>query len=307
MLNVIRSFFIRHAQAGVSSLNHFCQKPLSTLITILIIATSLALPALVWVLTDNLGRVSRDWQQSGTISLYLKSSTDAEQKDFFYAVQNIPGVGQAVFKSPAEGLKELAGQEGMEDVLRYLPDNPLPSVIIITPAIVSTPAQIEQLFYQLKAEPMVEQAKLDIQWVNRLYAMLGFARHMADILMMLLAIAVIVIIGNTLRLVLYHRHEEIQLLKLIGAPDAFILRPFLYSGIGYGLSGAVIAVFIVNISTLCLGIALNKLMMTYQMHYPFRGMSFTQILLLTLFSTIIGWLGARLTVKRQIMLIEPCK
>jgi cell division transport system permease protein len=117
--------------------------------------------------------------------------------------------------------------------------------------------------------------------------------------------AVIVIVGTTLRVAIHSRQEEIQVLKLIGAKDPFILRPFLYSGVWYGAIGAIFAIFLVNIFILSLGASVNQLAVAYQMHYPLTGLTIRQILLLVLFAIILGWVGARLSVKRQLASIEP--
>jgi cell division transport system permease protein len=221
-------------------------------------------------------------------------------------VHGIEGVGQASLKSAADGLAELTQQEGMHDIMRYLPENPLPSVIEVVPSLVTdSPAKLDLLARHLEALPQVTQAKLDMAWINRLHVILGFAANVAKALMSLLALAVVLIIGNTLRLAIHNRQEEIQILKLIGATDPFILRPFLYSGVWYGMAGAIFAVFLVNIFILSLGVAVNQLAVAYQMHYPLTGLSIRQILLLILFAIILGWLGARLSVKRQLASIEP--
>jgi cell division transport system permease protein len=138
-----------------------------------------------------------------------------------------------------------------------------------------------------------------------LHALLGFAAKFADALLTLLSMAVIVIVGTTLRLAIHSQQEQIQVLKLIGAKDPFILRPFLYSGVWYGALGAVLAIFLVNIFILSLEAAINQLTVVYQMHYPLAGLSIRQILLLVLFAIILGWMGARLSVKRQLASIEP--
>ncbi|RUR18017.1 cell division protein FtsX [Legionella sp. km535] len=307
MLKRTRSLFVYHAQAAAQSLNLLCRKPLGTMMTVVVIAIALALPALFWVFTDNLGNLTIGWQQGGHISLYLKPSlTQAEQMQLQEKVRSTEGVGQATLKSSEEGLSELTQQEGMHDIMRYLPENPLPSVIEIVPALViDSPAKLDLLSRQLKALPGVEQVKLDMEWISRLHAILGFVANLANALMALLALAVVLIIGNTLRLAIRNRQEEIQILKLIGATDAFILRPFLYSGIWYGMAGAICAVFLVNIFILSLGIVVNQLAIAYQMHYPLAGLSIRQILILVLFAIILGWLGARLSVKRQLASIEP--
>ncbi|KTD52742.1 permease-like cell division protein FtsX [Legionella quateirensis] len=307
MLKRTQSLFVYHVQAATQSFNLLCRKPLGTMMTVIVIAIALALPALFWVFTDNLGNLTIGWQRGGHISLYLKPSlTQAEQVKLLEKVRSTEGTGQATLKSSEDGLAELTQQEGMHDIMRYLPENPLPSVIEIVPAlIIDSPAKLDLLSRQLKALPEVEQVKLDMEWISRLHAILGFAANLANALMALLALAVVLIIGNTLRLAIRNRQEEIQILKLIGATDAFILRPFLYSGIWYGMAGAIFAVFLVNIFILSLGVVVNQLAVAYQMHYPLAGLSIRQILLLVIFAIILGWLGARLSVKRQLASIEP--
>ena len=216
------------------------------------------------------------------------------------------GVAQVTLKSSADGLSELTQQEGMQDIMRYLPENPLPALIDVVPAlIIDSPAKLDMLARQLQSVSHVENAKVDMEWISRLHALLGFAAKFADALLALLAMAVIMIVGTTLRLALHSRQEEIQVLKLIGAKDPFILRPFLYSGVWYGALGAIFAIFMVNIFIFSLGAAVNQLAVAYQMHYPLTGLSMRQILLLVLFAIILGWMGARLSVKRQLASIEP--
>jgi cell division transport system permease protein len=307
MLIKLRTLLAYHIQAALGSLNSLCRKPLATTMTVLVIAITLVLPALFWVMTDNMKQLTSNWQRGGHISLYLKSPLSSqEEMSFLVKVRAAAGVGQASLKTSAEGLEELQQQEGMQDIMQYLPENPLPAVIEILPALsVDTPQKLERLFSQLKASPQVEQAKLDMQWVNRLHAILGFTAKLAQGLMVLLAFAVLLIVGNTLRLAVHSRHEEIQVLKLIGAKDSFIVRPFLYSGIWYGLAGAVFAILLVNIFMLSLTLVANQLAAVYQMHYSLVGLSTRQISLLTLSAIVLGWLGACVSVKRQLAVIEP--
>lgn len=302
-----QSLFVYHLQAATQSFNLLCRKPLGTMMTVIVIAIALALPALFWVFSDNFSRLTAGWQRGGHISLYLKPSlSQEEQIKVLDKVQHTEGVGQATLKSSTEGLTELTQQEGMHDIMQYLPENPLPSVIRIMPSLaMDSPAKMDLLARQLDNVPEIELVKLDMEWISRLHAILGFAANLANALIALLALAVVLIIANTLRLAIRNRQEEIQVLKLIGATDAFILRPFLYSGIWYGLVGAVFAVFLVNIFMLSLGFAVNQLAVVYQMHYPLTGLSMRQILLLVSFAIILGWLGARLSVKRQLASIEP--
>ncbi len=296
-----------HMKAALTSFNTLCQKPFMTMMTILVIAITLALPALFWVTLDNVKHLTMSWQKSGHISLYLKSSLSSEdEKRVLSRVQAAVGVGAATLKSSADSLAELQSQEGMQDMMRYLPENPLPAVILVTPSLdVHDPEKINQLYLQLKSYSEVELAKLDLQWVNRLQAILNFGEKLVNGLIILLALAVVLIIGNTLRLAIQSRYEEIQVLKLIGAKDSFIVRPFLYTGLWYGLGGAILAVLLVNIFLLSLTIGANQLAMAYEMHFSLIGLSVRQISLLVLTAMILSWLGAFVAVKRQLQVIEP--
>lgn len=307
MLKNLHSIASYHALAATNSFNALCRRPLATMMTIIVIAIALALPALFWIFTDNVSQLTANWQRGGHISLYLKSSLSPKATEtVLVQVQAEKGVAQAILKTAADGLNELQKQEGMQDIMRYLPENPLPAVIEVIPELaMNTPLQINQLFERLKNFPQVEQAKLDMQWINRLNAVLGFASKSAHALMILLASAVALIVGNTLRLAIHNRHEEIQVLKLIGAADAYIMRPFLYSGIWYGLIGAVFAVLFVNIFMLSIAVATQELAATYHMQYPLTGLSVKQAYTMVLVAIVLGWIGAILSVKRQLASIEP--
>ncbi|WP_454785652.1 permease-like cell division protein FtsX [Legionella sp. WA2024007413] len=307
MLGRAQSILAYHLQAAIQSLNSLCRKPLATMMTSIVIAIALALPALFWVFSDNVSQLTASWQRGGHISLYLKPGlSDSEQQVVLEKVRKTDGVAQVSLKTSSEGLSELIQQEGMQDIMRYLPENPLPAVVDVVPAlIIDSPAKLDLLARQLQTITQVDNAKVDMEWISRLHALLGFAAKFANALLALLAMAVIMIVGTTLRLALHSRQEEIQVLKLIGAKDPFILRPFLYSGIWYGALGAIFSVFMVNIFIFSLGAAVNQLAVAYQMHYPLTGLSIRQILLLVLFAIILGWMGARLSVKRQLASIEP--
>lgn len=307
MLKAMRALLAYHVQAALSSFNALCRKPFATIMTVLVIAITLVLPALFWVMSDNMQQLTKSWERGGHISLYLKSSLpSSEEIRLLSRVRSTSGVAHATLKSAAEGLAELQQQEGMQDVMRYLSENPLPAAIDVVPALdVNSPEKLQQLYLQLKSYPQVEQAKLDMEWVKRLQAILGFVAKFAQGLMILLACAVVLVISNTLRLAIHNRHEEIQVLKLIGAKDSFIVRPFLYAGIWYGLAGAIFAVLLVNIFMLSLTLVANQLAAVYQMHYSLVGLSTYQMFLLVLSAIILGWLGARVSVKRQLSAIEP--
>lgn len=307
MLKKLRLSLAYHSQALTSSINFLYLRPLSSIATVLVIAITLTLPALCWVFSDNLNELALSWKKQSHISLYLKTSlTTDEESAFVQQLNHMPGIVKLRLRTRAEGLTELQKQEGMGDILKYLPKNPLPTVIEIEPALnLDSPEKISVLFEQLKVLPPVEQAKLDIDWLNRLHTLLGFVSALAKGLMLILALAVILIVGNTLRLAIHHRHEEMQVLKLVGATDSFILRPFLYSGLWYGILGAIFAVLLVNIFILSMAFAFKPLAEAYHLDYSLLSLSVRQAYLIVFVAGILGWLGARIAVKSQLASIEP--
>lgn len=295
-----------HVQAMKNSFLLLVNKPMATLMTMVVIAMTLALPLLFGVVTENLQQLASNWQENGRISLYLAVPlSEADTTSLVTRVRETKGVGLVSLRSAADGLAELQQQEGMQDIMQYLPENPLPAVIDVLPETgMNEPMQLEALFETLKAYPHVEQAKLDLQWINRLYSILNFVVKLAHSLMILLALAVILIIANTLRLAIHNRQEEIQVLKLIGASDSFIVRPFLYSGMFYGLVGALLAVVCVNLFILSLRLVIVQLTAAYQMQFTLLGISLQQAVFLAFFAMLLGWLAARFSVKRQLASID---
>lgn len=307
MLKRIRMQLMGHHQAMVSSIKALCDTPLATCMTLTVIAISLTLPALFWLLSTNIKQLTADWQQGEHISLYLHVSlSEAEERDLLKQVRQTDGVASAVLISAREGLAQLQQQEGLRDVSQYLETNPLPAVIDVIPApSLDTPEKIAVLFQQLKVYPHVEQAKLDMQWIARLYAILGFVTALAKAFMLLLGFAVVMIIGNTLRLAVHKRHEEVQVLKLIGATDAYIARPFLYSGLWFGFIGAMFALVLMKLFVMSLSSVFHELLILYHVQYVAMSFSWTEAFYLVCIAMCLGWLGARLSIKRQLALIEP--
>ncbi|OGV46405.1 MAG: cell division protein [Legionellales bacterium RIFCSPHIGHO2_12_FULL_42_9] len=308
MLNKINTFISCHIRALLGSLKALCRTPIATMMTLTVVAIALTLPALFWVLTNNMKQLPFNWSQGGHISLYLHTPLALpEETALLSRVQQTEGVLNASLKSAAEGLTYLQQQDGLHDLLQYLPENPLPAVIEVVPTEVAmaTPLKIAHLFNQLKIYPHVEQAKLDMQWVTRLYGILTLVTKLSQMLLLFLGFTVVMIIGNTLRLAVHTGHKEVQVLKLIGATDAYIARPFLYLGLWFGLFGAMGALILIDLFLVGLTPLFRHVLMLY--HISSRGlvMSFYQVMCLIGWAMLLGFVGARFSVNRQLACIEP--
>lgn len=301
MLNYFSSLKNYHRNAIARSFKDLKTQPIASAMTILVIALSLALPAIFAVLTHNLQQLSSPWQQQGHLNLYLKMDVvESDAKALLTNIRNDANIATAILVTPSEGLR-LLSQQGLETTLQSLPENPLPFRIDITPKATTNPAQtLSTLYLQFYKNPRVELAKQDGDWVNRIDTLVQFCKAVTTFLLVFLAAAILCIIGNTLRLAMQSAHEEIQILQLIGATKAYILRPFLYLSFWYGLFGACIAVLFVETSVFCLSFIIKPVTNAFNITYSPTGMSIRQILLLFAFAVILSGVGTRLAVKKQL-------
>lgn len=295
-----------HLRVLFFSLGKIGRAPIAAAFTALVIGIALALPAGLYVATQNLADVAYGWQSSLQISLYLKDGVSAERgAALARELDALPGVGEIDYISRERSLKEFREKSGFGEALDLLDDNPLPAVIAVTPAPQQTQDQIEALVAKLAAKPEVELAKLDREWLDRLYAMLAIVERSVGILAVLLGVAVLVIVGNTIRLDIESRREEIEVMKLIGAPDRFIRRPFLYTGFWYGLGGGLLAWVLVSIAIALLTAPSAELAADYDSPLGLTGLSPAAGLGLVAAGIVLGWVGALVTVSRRLASIQP--
>lgn len=297
---------LRHTQAFFASLGRLVKNPLANFMTIAVIAIALALPAGLYVLLENMQGVSSNWNNSAQISMYLKTGiTDAQAQEIVSQLQGDKQIDAVSYISPAEGMREFEKRSGFADVLSQLKDNPLPGVIQVRPVLSEqAPFMVDQLVQRLKQLPQVEAVQLDLEWIKRLYALVSIAKRMVWALGSLFAIAVLLIIGNTLRLAIQHHRAEIEVIKLIGGTAAFIRRPFLYTGMLYGLCGGVGACLLVNGILSWLNAPIAHLVGLYQSSLHLTGLNSDSALTVISIGIFLGLLGAWLSVTRQLQTIE---
>ena len=303
----IKGYFLRHIQVCLSSLGRICRSPISSLMTVAVIAISLALPAGMHVLIKNIEFVTSGWDGAAQISLFIKKGV-AEDKvqNLTKQVEFMEQIEKAEYISPSSALEEFKRLSGFGQALDALDENPLPAVIVISPGIeASSPEQLNQLVKLLQENPIVDHAQLDMQWVKRLYSIMEIINRGVMIIGALLALAVILITGNTIRLDIQNRHDEILITKLIGATNAFIRRPFLYTGILYGLFGGIIASILISLSIGLLSNSVSKLSSLYSSGFELSGLGFNGGLALIVISTILGFAGSWVAVGKHLGKIEP--
>ena len=300
-------WLLRHLQVALSSLGRFAHSPLSSLMTSAVVGIALALPAGLHLLLNNLQALSGNWDGAATISLYLEQRLEPTGIEQLVGhLQLDPAVGDLELISSDQALAEFRRLSGFSGALDTLDENPLPAVVVVEPTVEqSSPEAAAALLERLEALDGVDFAQLDLQWVRRFQAITDTARRAVLVLASLLGMAVLLIVVNTIRLEIQARQAEIEISKLIGATNAFIRRPFLYSGFWYGLFGGLIAWLLVTLSLWLLDAPVARLAGLYQSSFELAGIDLLNLLLLLTGGALLGLLGSWVAVGRHLHQIEP--
>lgn len=301
------SYLLHHLQMLIASLGYLSRQPFSSLMTTAVIAIALALPAGLYIALDNASRLSADWDGTTLISLFLKDNVSLEKAEKLASkLRKSKEIEKVRIIDRDLGLKQFQKLSGFGDAIKFLDENPLPHVITVQPVTGQQgPDKVVLLVTKLQNENLVELAQLDMQWVKRLYTLLDVARRGVWIIGSLLALAVLIIIGNTIRLDIQNRRESIEVSKLIGASDAFIRRPFLYTGVWYGISGGLLAWLLISVSLGIMQEPVQKLASLYHSSYELIGLSGGDMAQLIGISCLLGLGGSWLAVGRHLSEIEP--
>ncbi|WP_085300163.1 permease-like cell division protein FtsX [Cognaticolwellia mytili] len=303
----VTAYFIRHLQQAIGSLGDLWRTPFTSVMTVLVLGISLTLPATLHLFVKNTQTVTEQWNSASEITLFLKLSTsDKSAQNFVQRVQLYPEVDNVVYISAEQALSEFKLISGFGQALEYLDNNPLPATVLVTPMKRFSQVQAaRELLVKLEKEREVDQGKLDLEWLTRLEAMSELIEDIVLGIALLLCLSVVLIIGNTIRLAILNQKDAIAVMKLVGATDSFIQRPFLYAGIWYGVLGGLIAGICVAILANYFSIALVQLTDLYQSQFVLAGLSFAEFLFLQLIAIALGLLGSFISVRQHIRAIEP--
>lgn len=298
---------LHHFQVCTQSLGQLVRSPFASLMTAAVIGISLALPTGMFLLLENAQRVSLGLDGAIQLMLFLKLSVD--DKDAEALAQQFradPDIGKVTVIKREEALAEYRELSGFADALQALDENPLPAVLMVEPATRFTNADAsEALLTRLAQLPQVDIAEFDLEWVRRLQAIIALVKRAVQLLAAVLGLAVLLIVGNTIRLAIHNRRDEIEIANLFGATNAFIRRPFLYTGLWYGLSGSLIAWAVVGVSFWLLAPPARELAGLYHSDFELLALSGGWILALLASGALLGLGGAWVAVTRHLQVIEP--
>jgi cell division transport system permease protein len=289
----------------VSSYRQIIHTPLSSVMTTTVIGIALALPAGLYVLLDNVQNISGEWGGVAQISLFLKQDVNERQvHNLADKLLNNSEIASVQVIMPDEALAEYKKLSGFGEALTALETNPLPVVLVIQ-ATNNDTNTTENLLEYLSKLPQVDIAQFDMLWLKRLFAIVKIVQRGVLLLAILLCLAVLLVIGNTIRLAIDNRHDEIEIIKLVGGTDAFIRRPFLYTGFWYGLLGSLIAWLLIQLSFWLLQSPVQQLTALYYSDFEMITLNFSSSLTLMISGSSLGFLGAWLAVGKHLKQIQP--
>jgi len=302
-----RDAYVEHHLASAwRSLRGLTTAPLASLMTIGVLAIALALPAAFLIAVSQIKQATKGFEKPGTLSVFLRASADQEAQQRLYTILSVDErLSSVELKSPKQALEEFKAQSRLGEAVALLKDNPLPAVLKITAASDQrTPERMAALAEALKAREHVDYVSFDQRWVQRFAGMLEIAERLTQLVGLMLALAVLLVVGNTIRLEIQERVEEIEISKLLGATDSFVRRPFLYAGVWLGVLGGMVAWLLLNVGLYSLRGPVAELARSYGSSFSMGYLEPLDTLKLLVVSGLIGWLGAWLAAGRQLSKIK---
>lgn len=301
------AWLLRHLQVALATLGQLARTPVGSLMTAAVIGIAVALPAGLYVLLDNADQLRQGMDTTARVSLYLEDPVDdARAAELAADLGQRSEVQSATLITRAQALEEYQRLSGLGEAIAALEHNPLPAVIVVTPNSGHDRAdQVDRLAAELGALPEVELAQYDLEWLQRLEALSATFQRGVLVLGAALGLAVLLIVGNTIRLSIHNRRAEIEVAKLVGATDAFVRRPFLYLGLWLGLLGALVAWVLVAVAIGLLQGPAGRVAALYQSGFTLHGLAPGEGLLLLAGGSLLGLLGAWVAVAQHLNDIQP--
>ncbi len=304
-LDRLKSWSVNHRQVSTETLLQLFRVPFASAMTWLVIGIALGLPAILYVVLQNVSEISGDWGGKPRVSLYFfyEVTTD-DARQLAEDLKKRGEIEAVTFISSDEALAEFQQRSGFGEVLGTLDRNPLPHVVEVVP-VDPDPIALSALVTNWESNPLIERVSVDLKWLERLFAVLVFAERLVTALALVLGLGVILVMGNTIRLAIENRRQEIEIVKLVGGTDAFVRRPFLYLGFWYGLGGSVVALGLLQLSLVLLSGPVELLAQSYRDDFALRGPGLAGILAVLVLGAAMGVLGSLLAVSRHLTEIEP--
>jgi cell division transport system permease protein len=307
LIELFKAYLLNHAHGLFSSLGRLSRTPFTSVMTILVLAVAISLAGCFYIIVANIQQLTGNLQASNQMSLFLKEHvTESAAQKLAEQLKQNANIESIKFINKTQAMNEFKANSGFGEALNALESNPLPHVIQVLPKhVLDNREALDQLMAEFKQIPQVELVQVDMQWVERLQAIMLIASRGVMVVSVLLGFAVTFITGNTIRLELQNRQDEVYISKLVGATHAFIQRPFLYTGFWLGFIAGFSAWLIVTVMLLILETPVEKLSALYSGSFELLFLSFGEFILLLMMTSALAVLGSWIVLHYQLRQIKP--
>jgi cell division transport system permease protein len=301
----MRAWLAHHARSLIDVIARLARAPMTNLLNIAIIGVALALPTGLYIGLQSLQSFVATTPAEPQLTIFMKlDATSAQIEETGNRLRRHGGVRGVRYVSREDALSELKRNAGLGDVLAGLEGNPLPAAFVVD-ARESGAQTLERMQTEFSAFPKVDLVKLDSEWARRLEAIVRLGRTVVIMLASLLGFALVAVTFNTIRLQILTRRDEIEVSRLIGATDSFIRRPFLYYGFVLGFAGGIAGCTMVAGGVIWLNRHLTELSQLYATELRLSHVPTPDMLSIVVFTALLGWLGAWLSVTRHLSTLKP--
>ncbi|KLN97786.1 permease-like cell division protein FtsX [Moellerella wisconsensis] len=293
--------------AWLNTLADMMRQPLASFLTVMVIAISLTLPSLCFIVWKNVSQAADQWYPTPQLTVYLDKSLDEQGgENVVQQLNALEGVDKVNYLSRDQAMSEFRSWSGFSTALDMLEENPLPAVAIITPKIDFQSSDVLlTLRDRVSQVAGIEEVKMDDSWFARLAALTGLVGQIAAVIGILMVVALFLVIGNSVRLNIFARRDTINVMKLIGATDGFIMRPFLNGGMLLGLVGALVSLLLSTLLVWKLSSVVIEVASIFGTQFRIEGLSWDESLLILLISAMIGWIAAWLATVQHLRHFTP--
>lgn len=303
----IKAWILLHTQSFIYSLGQYYRNLLTSILTTSVVGISLALPGGFYLLLENAQQVTAGWNESIQVTAFLKSDINSVKASAVIdRLLDNPKIEAVELIDREQALIEYKELSGFSEVIDLLDENPLPSIIIVSPKLTAlSNGKDSQIIEFITTQPEIEFAQYDQQWVKRLYRIIEIIQRCIVVFSAFIGFGVLLIVGNTIRMAIYHHRNEIEITKLFGGTNYFIQRPFLYTGFWYGLTGGIVSWFLLTLTLQFLKQPANRLTELYAGKFSISGLSGMETTIMLLSGIFLGLFGSWISVQRHLKSIEP--
>ena len=303
----MKTWLDQHRQAAAHAFRQVIYSPVQFIVTLFLLGVATSLPLMLYLIVQGFGEISGTLLDGEEITVFLEKGRgekteegEREQAalDTGSRILSIPGVRDVELISESQALDLFRQQSGFGDLVDGLEENPLPAMLIVYPEQGLDLADISALAERIGSFDGIDMVVYDRVWSQRLQGIMNILRLAVSILVVLMAIGVLLIIANSVRVAVHNRSDEIKILDQVGATGAYIRRPFLYFGSILGVSGAVVALGIVLICVAVVSGPVNDLARLYDSKLRIGWVDWPASLGLVVGCWVLSWGAARVTVGR---------